>query len=538
MTGHILFLMIYPINFFRKFTKKRTVGFFCYLVLYSALALVLYHWPLASYVFDNIDYKSSGSFVLIASIVLAHFCINGIFLSLISLMGTNLCRHLGALFFIGNSIAFYFMASYNVMLDKTMMGNVLNTNTAEALDLYHPKIFLYIVFLGILPALYLYRFKISKTSLWKKIAIIVGSLVIAVGWAFLNSSTWLWFDEHAKNLGARVLPWNYAINSLRYYFEQREKAKPKLLTDLHFEKNEETLVVLVIGEAARRANFSLYGYERLTNRQLEKQDSLTALKANSCSTYTTASIKCMLSHQGGKKGFARYENLPSYLTRFGVKVLWRTTNWGEPEMDVSLFQKREEIANATGKKCENMGYDEALLCGLTEQIESLHGLRTLVVLHQNGSHGPLYSKKYPKQFEYFTPSCKTVELQKCSPEELVNAYDNTILYNDHFLDSLIEILKQQKRRVLMIYMSDHGESLGEQGFYLHGTPKQIAPSYQYEIPFLVWTNEKFRKTRQMKPLQEEYGQDAIFHSVLGAFSGKSKEYNEKLDIFEDKNDEH
>ncbi len=526
--------MTYVLNFFKRVTRKRSVSLLNYLLFYSFISLVLYHWPLVSYVFDNVDYKSSGSSILIASVLIAHICINVIFLSFISLAGINVPKHLGALFFIGNSIALYFMVSYNIMLDKTMMGNVLNTNSAEAFDLYHPKIFLYIIFFGILPALYLYRFKILKTRLWKKLIIIICALLIAVIWAFLNSSTWLWFDKHSKHLGARALPWNYTINSLRYYLEQREKPKPKLLSELHFEETEDTLVVLVIGEAARRANFSLYGYQRPTNRQLSQQDSLTALKATSCSTYTTASIECMLSHQGSKKGFTRYENLPSYLNRFGVKVLWRTANWGEPEMQVDLFQKKKEIVNLYNQQCIQPDYDEALLCGLVEQIENLHGKRTLVVLHQGGSHGPLYSKKYPKEFEYFTPSCKTVELQKCAQEELVNAYDNTILYNDHFLNALIEILKQEKKRVLMLYMSDHGESLGEKGFYLHGTPKQIAPRYQYEIPFLVWTNEEFRKTRQLKPRQKEYTQDVIFHSILGAFAGKSQDYNPESDIFENK----
>lgn len=514
--------------------KQRTIGLRNYIVIFSFLNLILYHSPLFEYALRHLDYANFWGKVTVLSLVFAQFFGNVMILSLLSIINTNFIRVLTPIFFIGNSIALYFMQTYNIMLDKTMIGNVFNTNLQEVTELYNPKIFLYILFLGILPSFFMYNFKIYPTKIWKKLTIFISSLVFVLLWAYLNSSTWLWFDKHAKHIGSYTLPWSYVVNPIRYYKNKMPKAKPKLLSDLKFQNIDDTLVVLVIGESARSANFSLYGYEKPSNKLLEKQDIAVFPNTSSCTTYTTASIKCILSHQGSNYGFTEYENLPSYLKRFGISVLWRSANWGEPNMSVTLFQKGGDIKSLCKSNCKNLGYDEVLLYKLDEQIKSLKSKHNFVVLHQSGSHGPLYSKKYPKEFEKFSPTCKSVELQKCSQEELVNAYDNTIVYNDYFLNTLIEILKKQEKRVVMLFISDHGESLGESGFYLHGTPKSIAPKYQSDIPFLVWMNERFKKDMELKDMKNSYSQDYIFHSILGAFNAKSKEYEPSLDIFRSK----
>ena len=135
----------------------------------------------------------------------------------------------------------------------------------------------------------------------------------------------------------------------------------------------------------------------------------------------------------------------------------------------------------------------------------------------------------------FKPVCRSVELSNCTHQELVNAYDNTILYNDHFLDQLRTILKGLDTASAFLYVSDHGESLGEDGIYLHGTPYSIAPKQQYTIPFLVWMSQDFINQQHISvdklKAREKTTQDNVFHSVMGAFDMRSPIYNKNLDIF-------
>ncbi|PZP43899.1 MAG: phosphoethanolamine transferase, partial [Pseudopedobacter saltans] len=226
-----------------------------------------------------------------------------------------------------------------------------------------------------------------------------------------------------------------------------------------------------------------------------------------------------------KKSGDLYEILPNYLNRTNVDVIWRTTNWGEPPVHIKNYLKKEDLQ----KECKgaDCNYDEVLLAGLKEQILASKKNKIFVVLHTSTSHGPTYSTKYPKQFETFKPVCNSVELGQCSHEELVNAYDNTIVYTDYILHSIIEDLQQLKDyRSSMIFISDHGESLGENNMYMHGLPLSIAPKVQYEIPFIVWVSD----STQLKP-EKELTQYNVFHSVLNFLGIQSPIYDEKMNIY-------
>ena len=312
----------------------------------------------------------------------------------------------------------------------------------------------------------------------------------------------------------------------------REQA---LLPAANFLAHEKTLVVLVIGEAARAQDFSLYGYARPTNPRLTEAGVVALPHARACSTYTTASVLCILSHLDPGGPFTRaYETLPSYLQRHGIDVIWRTTNWGEPPLQVQTLQRADELRqDCQGEAC---GYDEVLLHGLERRIRASTRDRIFVVLHQSGSHGPAYYEKYPKPFEAFTPVCKSVDPGQCTPAELLNAYDNTILYTDHFLNRTIELLKAfPESATLLMYVSDHGESLGEHGLYLHGTPYAVAPDVQKDIPFLIWMSGAFRGKKTIAPPalagEASHSQAEVFHSVMGAFDMRSAIYDPRLDLF-------
>jgi lipid A ethanolaminephosphotransferase len=251
------------------------------------------------------------------------------------------------------------------------------------------------------------------------------------------------------------------------------------------------------------------------------------------------SLACMLTHEGVDAPVATsWEPLPSYLHRHGVDVDWRTNSSGEPRVTASSYTTLAELrATCTGEGCERLHHEEGLLHGLRERIDASQSERMFVVLHQgNGSHGPAYHTQYPPEFEHFSPVCATVQIQNCSAEELVNAYDNTIVYTDYILRRTIDILESLERTAaVMIYISDHGQALGEGGVYLHGLPNSIAPDVMRDIPFLVWMNTAFRDWRGLTPADLEraptHTMDHVFNSVMGAMGAESPVYRPAFDIF-------
>jgi len=156
-------------------------------------------------------------------------------------------------------------------------------------------------------------------------------------------------------------------------------------------------------------------------------------------------------------------------------------------------------------------------------------------LHQMGNHGPAYYKRYPKEFETFTPVYKTNQLEDCSKISLNNTYDNIILYTDYFLNEAISLLKNNDKnfQTSLLYVSDHGESLGENGLYLHGLPNFIAPDNQRHVPAFVWFGEQFDSVNISVLRQnstKKYTHDYIFHTLLGLMNVNTAIYNQKLDL--------
>lgn len=383
---------------------------------------------------------------------------------------------------------------------------------------------MYIIFLGILPSVYIVKAKIEKVKPKKFFATISLTLLILVVLAFANAKNWTWIDKHSKQLGGLAMPWSYTVNMSLFYIHIHQKnEKEILLPNATITDDKKEVVILVIGESARRENFSLYGYKKNTNPYLSKTSNLHWFDATSDATYTTAGVKSILEY---KKTSDLYEILPNYLYRNNVYVAWRTTNWGEPPVHVKDYLNKEKLeSECKGPNCK---YDEVLLTGLKEEILASKKNKIFIVLHTSTSHGPTYSTKYPPQFETFKPVCNSVELGECSHDELINAYDNTIVYTDYILHNVIEDLKQLKDfKSTMLFVSDHGESLGENNLYMHGLPLSIAPKQQYEIPFIVWTSDS---TQQLKPYKD-LTQGNVFHSVLHFLGVQSPIYDENLNIF-------
>ncbi|MFG4003410.1 phosphoethanolamine--lipid A transferase EptA [Flavobacterium aquidurense] len=495
-----------------------------FVVLMSFLNFLFFHLPFYTYVFNNVDYKSFNGIILVASLVILMLVLNAFVFFLLFSLSRYLGKFLLVLFFMINAIEVYFINTYSVIIDESMIGNILNTNLEESSSFFSFKLIVYIILLGVIPSIYIIKAKIINVTIKKFFTISSLTLLFVAVLVFANASNWLWIDKNSKQLGGLAMPWSYSVNvSLFYIHKYKKNEKEILLPNAVIKDNQKSVVVLVIGESARSQNFSLYGYKKNTNPLLSKTQNLFHFNANSCATYTTAGVKCILEPTTSDD---LYEILPNYLYRNNVEVIWRTTNWGEPPVHVEKYQNRDILK----KDCKGEGcnYDEVLLTGLKEQILASKKNKILIILHTSTSHGPTYSKKYPSRFEIFKPVCNSVELGKCSHEELLNAYDNTIVYTDYILSNVIEDLKQLKEfKSTMIFVSDHGESLGEKNLYMHGVPISFAPKEQYEIPFIVWVSDTSKKLKPNKTLSQNH----VFHSVLNFLNIGSPVYKEEMNIF-------
>jgi lipid A ethanolaminephosphotransferase len=491
-------------------------------MILSAFTLAAYHIPFFRLVLDKIEGGFNGVLIT-AGLAVLMLALNHFFYYLVLYTGRFVGRCILAFTFVADAISLYFINSYEVLITDSMMGNVFNTQFSEASGFFSLAAVLYVLFLGVIPCIFIFAAKTDFGSFKRFMANIGLALGIAVGIAFVNIQNWPWIDRNSTELGSLLMPWSYTVNTVRFYNgEKKRNQKEILLPDAQISNDSKDVCILIIGESARRDHFSLYGYEKPTNPLLEEDD-VTALIANSAATYTTAGVKAILDHLPTGK---LYEILPNYMYRTGVDVIWRTSNWRGPPVHIEKYHTGRDLKKMYPDADDR--YDGILLTGLKEEIMSSEKDKILVILHTNTSHGPTYNKKYPAEFERFTPVCTTVEMSKANPQELMNAYDNSVLYTDYLIHSAIEILKEiPDRRACMLYVSDHGESLGEGNLYMHGVPMSIAPKEQVEIPFIVWTSEDAAEVKEL----DEVGQYHVFHSVMDFLGVESPVFDEDKNIF-------
>jgi lipid A ethanolaminephosphotransferase len=458
------------------------------------------------------------------------------------------------IFLISAGVA-YFMSQYGVMIDAGMFRNFAETNATEVRDLLSLKLFAYILLLGVLPSWLLWKVPVNyrrwHRELISKVIVGVASVAVIGGVALANYQGLSSLFRNHHEIRLMLVPSNYIGASAGYLREQVVSARqPFIKIGEDAERNPDvklqprkSLTVLVVGESARAENFGILGYHRDTTPTLDKEAGLIAFTdVHSCGTETAVSVPCMFSNMGRKDYDAskakNEEGLLDVLKRAGIDVIWRDNQSGckgtcdrVTLQDVSNLKDPALCANS---ECR----DEILLQGLQSFIDHLDK-DTVLVLHQMGSHGPEYFKRYPKEYEHFTPVCESNALNNCSRESIVNGYDNTLVYTDHVLSSLIDVLRinQDKVDTAMLYLSDHGESLGEYNLFLHGTPYMLAPEQQKHVAMLAWFSDNYQKAYSVdthclqmsrdKPLS----QDNLFHSMLGLLEVKSKVYQPGLDMF-------
>ena len=471
----------------------------------------------------------------------------GLFITLFSSEYTT--KPLIIFLFISSSFSIYFMDKYNVVIDYVMIKNILQTDYEETYDLLTLRMFCYFVVLGVAPSLLIYKLRIENVSLKKSVFIklrnvsTICALIFILLFSFSRFYT-SFFREH-KELRYYVNP-IYYIYSFWKYADKEIFVKNKKLISIDLDAvvtphENKKIVIFVVGEAARADHFSLNGYKRITNPFLKKEGAVSFSNVSSCGTSTAYSVPCMFSSFSrvefdSSKG-EEYENILDLLQHTGaVDVLWRDNNSDSKGVAVRI-PHQDYKSSALNTMCsDGECRDEGMLVGLDQYITQHASKDILIVLHQMGNHGPAYYKRYPKNFDKFTPACLTNELEECSPAEIINAYDNALLYTDYFLEKIIDFLKRYdaSHDVALLYFSDHGESLGENGVYLHGIPYIIAPEAQTHIGAVMWFGSHLRSKLNMNELAKHknttYSHDNIFHTLLGLFQVETTLYKKELDM--------
>ena len=443
-------------------------------------------------------------------------------------------RWLIALLLMLSAQAAYYMDNFGVLMDVVMIDNIVNTDIKEVEGLMSIGMVVRLLVFGVLPAWLVMQYwpqvsnvKAVFRARVKCILLLILALVVLI---LPFTAGYTSFIREHKITRFYANP-TYPVYSLIKYAviqltaEQARDIK-RIAVDAHMNahdaKNE--LIIMVVGETARADRFSLNGYHRETNPLLSKEAIVNFTNVSSCGTSTSVSVPCMFSELG-RKDYEKdkalnQENALDILARNGVQVLWRDNN--SSSKGVATRVKYEDFKTPTlNPVCEGECRDIGMLNGLDQYIAANKGKDMMIVLHQMGNHGPEYYRRYPKAFAKFQPICMTGELRDCSQEEIDNSYDNAILYTDYFLSEVIQLLKKYdgEYETAMLYVADHGESLGEHGVYLHAAPYIMAPEAQTHVPAILWVGQHFDyQLNQVKPYQDyPLSHDDLFCTLLIGF---------------------
>ena len=455
---------------------------------------------------------------------------------------------------LGCAAATWFMFTYGAVIDQNMMVNVFETNSQEATALLTPQLVLWLVVAGLVPSVVLALIRIRPGKWWQtllmRLAAILASLVVIVLVAAVFYKDYASLFRNNKGIVKMVTPANY-VSAIAKYSKARWFAGDQTLIRLGEDarkgpvllaQQKKTVLVLVVGEASRAENYSLNGYDRETNPELKKENVINFPQASSCGTETAVSVPCMFSGMPRKKYDAdlahHQEGLMDVLNHAGINLLWRDNDGGckgacdrIPHTDMTQWKLDQFCKD---KSC----IDDADLYRLDDTLDGLKQ-DTVLVIHLMGSHGPAYYQRYPEQYRRFTPTCDTNEIQDCDHQALMNTYDNTILYTDSVVSRTIDALKarQATMNTALVYLSDHGESLGENGLYLHGTPYMLAPEQQTHIPFMFWLSKDYKQNFGVdeqclrdQAAKETVSQDNLFSTVLGMMNIRTSVYQPQMDL--------
>ena len=494
------------------------------------------------------SWSEPGSWLFVAGSYIALVALH--FTLLAPLTNRWSMRPLLSIVVIVSAAAAYYMRNYAVMLDPTMVQNILKTDVREAGELVSWSMIGFVMSWSSLPLAFIWWVRVDRRPLVGaaliRVASVAGALLVAVLAILPVNRDLTSLMRNQRELRYLITPGNvlYGIvkQSARDARDLGAQRTP-VGADAHVLRvamaaAKPRVFVLVVGETARAANFSLLGYTRETTPGLAKLAVTAFPDVHSCGTSTEVSVPCMFSPYGraeyDEHRIRNSEGLLDVLARAGYAVKWIDNQSGCK--GVCQGAGIEYRKACPGKEC----LDGVLVRELATELANVQR-DSVIVLHMMGNHGPAYFKRYPPEFRRFLPDCATAELRKCTRGEVVNAYDNAILYTDHVLSSLVAELQARSADIdaALLYVSDHGESLGEGGLYLHGLPYAIAPDTQKHVPMIAWLSPQFAGANAIdgaclrRKAPAPLSHDNLFHSVLGVLDVQTSVYRQERDIFVD-----
>lgn len=452
-----------------------------------------------------------------------------------------------------SAAAGYFTHRFGTLIDTNMLINVFQTDPAEASDLLTLPFVATVVLLGVLPAIAVWKYPFARRRLHvairdRGVALLLAVCLIA-GPLYVAQKEVMSFGRNHREVRHAIAPIN-AISAgfvlVRDALETPPVYRQIGLDAAHADAGSDgdlpRVHVLLIGETARAQNFSLDGYPRNTNPELQAIANVLYTRASSCGTATATSLPCMLT-EGGRNGFDRVarqqqDNLLDIAARSGYAVYWVDNGNGCKTLCDRVDSRDLHLADVDSLCSETACFDEILVHELKSLLANVSG-DTLIVMHPLGSHGPAYFRRYPEEYRRFVPDCRSQNFGDCSKEEIVNSYDNTIVYTDHVIAAAIDALAAESDRInpSLLYMSDHGESLGEHNLFLHGMPYNLAPETQKQVPMISWFGGQAARgigphsICQPANTQNGISHDNLFHTELGLLDIQTSAYRKDMDIF-------
>lgn len=456
---------------------------------------------------------------------------------------------------IATAFAVHFIDTYRVVLDGSMLRNVMRTDTREAGELLSWTLARDVVAWSAVPLAIIWWPRVQRGPIVRgalvRLGGVLGAVLLAACALAPISRDFVSLMRNQRELRYLITPGNFIVGIVRLGLsDARAAGRPREIVGADARRSSPVssphprVFVLVVGETARAANFSLNGYSRITNPRLAQLDIVNFSEVRACGTSTEVSIPCMFSPWGraeyDERRIRGAEGLLHVLARAGYDVLWLENQSGcKGVCEGTGIRHRKLDGRVAPGLCRGEECDDLILIeALKDELDALQR-DTVIVLHMMGNHGPAYYRRYPDAFRRFLPDCRKAELRSCSRQEVVNAYDNEILYTDHLLATAIGELERRAERLegALLYVSDHGESLGERGLYLHGIPYAIAPDEQIRVPMIYWQSSEFgRSARVDTPCLRQrarapYSHDNLFHSILGLLDVETAARRPERDLF-------
>ena len=466
----------------------------------------------------------------------------------------RLLRPMLGLLLVVTAAANWYMLRYAIVFDSDMVRNILQTDPAESREMLSAGLLLHVLLFGILPAGLLFMPRLEKVPLGRSLRnrglFLMGMIALASCALAAQSQSLFALMRIDPVLRHRITPGNYLLALQRAAVQgENTPSGPKriIASDAHRTPDSESrprTLVLVVGETVRADHWGLNGYERQTTPLLAARDDVINFSdVTACGTSTAVSLPCMFSPQGrenyDRNAILSHESLLDVLKRVGIDVVWRDNQAGCKGVCDGVETRIMRSTDAPELCRDGRCLDEILLHGLDARIGAGQGADQLIVLHMLGNHGPNYFERYPAEFERFHPTCRSAELSRCTRDEIINAYDNAVLYTDAVLAQLIEQLEARADRdTALLYISDHGESLGEYGIYLHGAPYRVAPSAQTKVPMFLWTSRGFQRAAGINreclksASTQARSHDDLFHTLLGVFGVETGTYRPERDLLQ------